>query len=906
MNKPFDPAAGTGAINFTVITSEKPQILTKVYTVDGQGTLQNPQTKANLVKGKAQIHTATSMAEFVKIRSNLATNQALMMGVFSGAACGNSLDVYSQKEYERLGKPQGAVTRQNKNCEWSNGSGLMMLDYDPQGDETPLSREQFISTVSKFIPLNETSFAHCYSSSSFIFVDGVQVRGAKGQRIYVAVKDAGDIERAAKVLFDRLWLAGFGFYVVSEAGSLLERSVIDSSVFQTSRLDFAAGAACGERVTQQHPEPIVNEGSFLDTKQVLKDLTPAELAELEVIKRKAKLDIAPQAENIKALYVQDRALETLTKHGITQPNAQQLEEAKNIIKRAVDNAVLYGDFPIYLDDNTAVSVGEILDNPSKYHKRKTKDPLEPEYNGRKTTGILYLFDGRPCLYSQAHGGRTFKLFRQPRRIEYTQGQSLEAIAATVRVLKNMHDVFCYGSNLVFIFDGRPIIFTPELLTYYVAGVVQYFTRKKDRNGNAYEILLDPPQSLIKQILSTAFMQGFKPLNAVITAPTITPDNHVINRAGYDTATGIYLATNEDMPYIPDIVSADDVAKAVEILLEPVKDFPFVSSLDRSVCFSAMLTAAVRAVLPTAPAYAMDAPKQGTGKTYLAQCIGYLYNGSNVAAMPPLDARNDDETRKRLFSELLKGSRVILWDNVMGVFNSGSLAAMLTSPDFNDRILGKSESSTAKNKALFLLTGNNLEVAGELPRRILISRLDSQMENPLARTFSFNPLKHIEKHRLEIIAAAIVVIRGYLQTVEHELGGIMLDKLASFEDWDTLARQPVAWLATEDSRFEDPKKAIDLSIMVDPEQQTLSDLLHAIADCRGIGTFFEAKELLQCMESSFYTELADIFKEFLPKDNLNSRSVGKVLSWRRDRVADGLRLVMVQNGKKAAKFKIEKV
>jgi len=43
------------------------------------------------------------------------------------------------------------------------------------------------------------------------------------------------------------------------------------------------------------------------------------------------------------------------------------------------------------------------------------------------------------------------------------------------------------------------------------------------------------------------------------------------------------------------------------------DFPLVGMLDKSVLLAALLTAAVRPVLKTAPAFGFDAPVQGSGE-----------------------------------------------------------------------------------------------------------------------------------------------------------------------------------------------------------------------------------------------------------------------------------------------------
>lgn len=285
-----------------------------------------------------------------------------------------------------------------------------------------------------------------------------------------------------------------------------------------------------------------------------------------------------------------------------------------------------------------------------------------------------------------------------------------------------------------------------------------------------------------------------------------------------------MATNEQPPIIPDKVTGQDVQAAYEKLMQPFSDFPFVNPIDRAVCLSAILTSIIRPVVETAPAFAIDAPKQGTGKTYLAQCIGYLGTGVVPSPMPPIDSKNDEEIRKRLFSELIRGSRNILWDNVMGIFNSASMASFLTASTFTDRTLGKSETIELPNRAMFLVTGNNLQVAGELPRRVLTCRLDRQTENPIEHVFKFNALDHLKRHRAEMVKAGLTIIRGYLQ---NNPDGFISDKTASFEDWDTLARQPVAWLAQFIDGLDDPKIVINEAVKQDPEQEILGELLRAI-------------------------------------------------------------------------------
>lgn len=73
-----------------------------------------------------------------------------------------------------------------------------------------------------------------------------------------------------------------------------------------------------------------------------------------------------------------------------------------MIDRAVDSDShqLIGDWQIVVVDadgsESVVSVAEIIGNPAKYHHMQTLDPLEPDYDGRRPVGKLFL-TGRPCL-----------------------------------------------------------------------------------------------------------------------------------------------------------------------------------------------------------------------------------------------------------------------------------------------------------------------------------------------------------------------------------------------------------------------------------------------------------------------------------------------------------------------------
>ena len=145
----------------------------------------------------------------------------------------------------------------------------------------------------------------------------------------------------------------------------------------------------------------------------------------------------------------------------------------------------------------------------------------------------------------------------------------------------------------------------------------------------------------------------------------------------------------------------------------------------------------------------------------------------------------------------------------------------------DRVLGKSESIRVPNRVLLILTGNNLQLAGDLPRRVIICRIDPQTDQPFARQFDLDPLQWVLDHRTAMLAAACTLIRARLtHTMEPAPG-----RLASFEAWDDLVRQTVVWADTmlRPFAFGDPMDLVREAQAADPEADALFALLDALRD-----------------------------------------------------------------------------
>ncbi len=882
----------------SIITAIKPAQLSKGYSLGAGGDLLK-SPGGNLVQGKVETRTLETLADLAAILQSLTPAQALVYGQPINTAA----RVMTRKAFAEAGKPAGATTRTNDAFQWPQGAGVLMLDYDPAAGGGPLDRDALVQAICQAAPgLADAALLWWPSASSCIFADDRELRGVIGQRLYALVNDAADIPRAGKALVARLWLAGHGHIDISASGAMLERTLVDASVWQPSRLDFAGGAACGAGLQQRRGDPVIIKGSLnrIDSRAVLPDLTPDEAERLTAIKKDAKCAGQPEADGVKEQWIAAHVEEMVAAEDRGDP--EKIEEAEGIARRALETGVLAGDFVVPVEVSGKVEmlpVGGLLDNRDRYHGCMTRDPLEPGYDGGRFVGRLFLLQAHPVLHSFAHGGKAYRLHRAPARVELVKGHTAEAATATIELLRRDPVIFDFGGQLALADDGRVHPLCEHGLAHHL-GTVTQFWKLVSQGSVPVPVDCDPPAGLLKQIIALAERRKLKPLDGVITGPTIRLDGSTLTAPGYDPATRLLFdPMGEAVPHVPMRPTLEQAREALNMLMQPFQTFPFVDATAKGALLAAILTAAIRPVLPTAPAFAFDAPIQGSGKTLLASCIGALIEGRAPAVWPHTQGRDDEETRKRLFTALRTGCRALVWDNVTGIFDSASMAAFITADAMVDRVLGKSESIRIPNRALLILTGNNLSLAGDLPRRVIICRIDPETDQPFARQFDVDPLQWVLEHRTAMLAAACTLIRARFTHMTNPAPG----RLASFEAWDNLVRQTVVWvdMAFCPAEFGDPMELVREAQAADPESDALFSLLDALHG-QFAGREFTAKDVQTATKNALDQDpLASAVLDLAGDGTLESaKSLGRMLKLREDRIVNGLRLTGRQDKNSGAR------
>ncbi len=284
---------------------------------------------------------------------------------------------------------------------------------------------------------------------------------------------------------------------------------------------------------------------------------------------------------------------------------------------------------------------------------------------------------------------------------------------------------------------------------------------------------------------------FPELAGVIEAPTMRADGTILDAPGFDDETGLLLRPSGEFPPVPAAPTSAQVRAAVELVLAPWGDFPFVAESDRAAAIAAMLTATARAAVPgPAPLFAWRATAPGSGKSLGADVQSIIATGRPAARM--VAVRDDAEMRKRILAIGLQGAGVVLLDNVDGSLGSPALAAALTGTTFTDRLLGASQVVTVPLTGLtWLATGNALVFNGDLGRRVVPIDLDAQLEHPEDRADFAHPdlLAWVRSQREALVVAGLTILRAYHVAGRPRHGGA---RIGSFELWDDLIRGATVW------------------------------------------------------------------------------------------------------------------
>lgn len=302
-----------------------------------------------------------------------------------------------------------------------------------------------------------------------------------------------------------------------------------------------------------------------------------------------------------------------------------------------------------------------------------------------------------------------------------------------------------------------------------------------------------PERVPALYLDSAGHWRCKPLRGLVEHPYILPDGTVVATAGYDDLAGYFLDAGACLPAIPARPSRTAAESSLEVLVDLLGEFPFRSDTDLSVALAALLTPYVRPGIPVSPLFAFDAAAQGSGKTALAEVPSMVATGRTPTTVS--FAPDPAEMEKRLVGLFMSGDTHVVLDNVTCPVDGDFLAQCVSRREVAGRLLGSNAKWQGEPMACISITGNNLQIVGDMPRRTLRCRLDAQMEHPHLRRFRRDLESHVRAHRPELIAAVMTVLRAYHAAGRPDVGDI--PPFAGYEPWSRMVRHPIVWLGLPD-------------------------------------------------------------------------------------------------------------
>lgn len=243
-----------------------------------------------------------------------------------------------------------------------------------------------------------------------------------------------------------------------------------------------------------------------------------------------------------------------------------------------------------------------------------------------------------------------------------------------------------------------------------------------------------PKTIAEDILAGRNIGRFPAIQGITAAPILDKSGTIQAQPGYCSATRTYYHETSGQPLLSAVIpSTKEAAMAAYNNLFHSEDgllgeFPFKDLASKAHTLAYILTPFVREMIQGAtPLFLFQAPKQGTGKSLLAETGAKMFAGQNVAMLTV--PQREEDWEKTILSTLRGGPSHVIYDNATGKISSAKFASTLTEDRVTGRLLGFSQNVTYPVRCVWAMTANNAVFDADLPRRTVVIDLDAGVENP---------------------------------------------------------------------------------------------------------------------------------------------------------------------------------
>jgi hypothetical protein len=304
-------------------------------------------------------------------------------------------------------------------------------------------------------------------------------------------------------------------------------------------------------------------------------------------------------------------------------------------------------------------------------------------------------------------------------------------------------------------------------------------------------------------------------NGITTAPILSDDGSIRNASCYDEPSGLWChgIPTVDVPERP---TKEQAATALRHVRHFFRTFAFADSstiadkalgvdvinldaaigLDESCFLVGLMTAVCRASLTLAPGVLANAPAYsgaGTGKGLVVKAMCIVASGAVPSAFTA--GHDAEELDKRITAGLIEARPALFLDNYNSKdLQSDILASALTENPCQVRPMGQTKMVTLHTRTQITMTGNDVRIAEDLARRLILINFDAKMEDPELRNFKPGFLDTVHSERAALLSYALTIWRWGRQNTERLKRG---KPLGSYEKWAEWCRDPLITLGVRD-------------------------------------------------------------------------------------------------------------
>lgn len=348
---------------------------------------------ASLARGTAQRVEVADAQELAHLLTNLKPTQALSYGV---------TERLSARVGPRDHLRHGEISRTREHFTWPAGPGVLFLDLD--GEYTPYDVSRLAAILADALPeIGDAPQVWQQSSSGGIHDPETGTTRKGGLHCLVMVADAQSIPSLGDRLARGLWLNGHGHHLLSkgENPAALERCLVDTSVWQPERLDYAAPPVLQDGLERVggHVVAVRNADAAPLDPAAITPLSAAQEAAVSAAKTASKAEAQEGVREARAAL-----LEAL-------PPAEREPQRRRWL--AMDRQTLTPDARLILRDGRTITAGDVLDSPASFDGAHCRDPMDPFNDNANDTQARIYADAQGCrVWSLAHGGRLFRIVHE--------------------------------------------------------------------------------------------------------------------------------------------------------------------------------------------------------------------------------------------------------------------------------------------------------------------------------------------------------------------------------------------------------------------------------------------------------------------------------------------------------------